>query len=84
MELGALLKATLEAQGLTGWTLKLVLWGFGSPLGLKQNTLHFYFFVSLRLYKILFFAPSADVGSCVHHLLPHGWISYFPMMHCDS
>lgn len=49
MELGALLKATLEAQGLTGWTLKLVLWGFGSPLGLKQNTLHFYFFVSLRL-----------------------------------
>lgn len=83
MELRALLKATLEAQGLTGWMLKLVLWGFGSPLGLKQNTLNFNFFVSLRLYKILFFAPSPGVGSHVHHSLPHAWISYFPVMHCD-
>lgn len=44
MELRALLKATLVAQGLTGRTLRLVVWGFGSFLGTETKCSEFFFF----------------------------------------
>lgn len=80
MELRALRKATLMAQGLTGWMLKLALWGLGPLWGLKQNALNFLLPPPPRLYKLLFFAPRSLVSSGVGS---RGWCAAASAPHLD-